>query len=124
MVVVDERLEIGRDGHARRTLTRSWATLVDLLDADVCILSGARGVRPSDDLPLAGLVGQSVADLEMHRQHASDGRRRGLLLGPELNHLTLHPPAPWPHGLALQTATSGRPAPSRPSQSRSPGGTK
>src|SRR2546428_4621844 len=46
-------------------------------------LAARRHVRPADDLPLAGLVGEPVADLKLHREDAACGRRRwlGLLLG-------------------------------------------
>ena len=44
--------------------------LADLLDADVGVLARIGRVRPADDLPLGGLVGEAIADLKFHRKDA------------------------------------------------------
>ena len=62
--------------------------LVDPLDAGVDDLSAGCAVRPTDDFPLASLVGEAIPDLELHRQNRARGRRCGvgLHLGPWPNH--------------------------------------
>jgi hypothetical protein len=46
------------------------AGLADSPDADARGLAACRRVRPADDLPLAGLVGEAFADLKLHREEA------------------------------------------------------
>src|SRR6266581_8359706 len=62
--------------------------IADPLDADTRVLPPGRRVGPGDDLPLAGLVGEAIADLKLHRQDPAggSGRRLALLLGPRLSH--------------------------------------
>jgi hypothetical protein len=47
--------------------------LSDLLDARVDVLPAVR--READDLPLAGLIGEAVAELKVHREDTRLGRR-------------------------------------------------
>jgi hypothetical protein len=56
--------------------SRGALRLADLLDADVCFLPGVRDVGTAGDLPLAGLVGQAVADLKLHRENPGLAGRR------------------------------------------------
>jgi hypothetical protein len=62
--------------HARFTLIRLWAPQVRIsvmagsptpLDTNAGGLAACCRVRPPDDLPLAGFVGEPVADLKLHR---------------------------------------------------------
>src|SRR5437899_12998666 len=62
--------------------------VVDSPDAHVSVLTSGGRVRPADDLVLAGLVDDAIAELEVHRQ---DPARRwccvgGLLLWLRLRH--------------------------------------
>ena len=41
--------------------------VIDSLDTHVDVFPHSRRVRLADDLPLAGLVGESVADSDLHR---------------------------------------------------------
>src|SRR5712691_7693214 len=58
--------------------------IADPLDASMGGLAAHRRVRSVDDLPLAGLVGEAIADLKLHRQDLAASRRcrLALLLGP------------------------------------------
>src|SRR2546425_8381881 len=47
--------------------------LADPLHANVRGFPAGRRVRPTDDLPVAGLVGESIADPEVHWQDAGPG---------------------------------------------------
>jgi hypothetical protein len=48
--------------------------VVDSSDAHVGALPGCGRVRATDDLVLAGLVGEAVADLKLHREDAVLGQ--------------------------------------------------
>jgi hypothetical protein len=52
--------------------------LIHPFDAHVRGLAAGGRVQSIDDFPLAGLVGDSVADLELHRPEARRGRRAGV----------------------------------------------
>jgi len=47
----------------------------DPLNADARGLAAGRRVWSTDDFPLPGFVGESVADLKLHRQHADRAER-------------------------------------------------
>ena len=47
--------------------------LADSLDANASVLAACRCVRPTDDLPLAGLIDEPVADPKLHPQDAARG---------------------------------------------------
>jgi hypothetical protein len=55
--------------------------LADPLNANVRGLATRCRVGPADDLSLAGLVGEAVADLKLHWEDAACGWRFALLLG-------------------------------------------
>ena len=59
-------------------------TGINALHADVGGLPSGRRVRSADDLLLAGLIGEAIADPKLHRQDLADGRhcRLALCLGP------------------------------------------
>src|SRR6266566_3965334 len=63
------------------------------LNADAGVLPAGRRVRSAHHFPVAGLVGESVADLKLHRQDATLGGRcwLALLLGSRPSHSTLSP---------------------------------
>jgi len=44
------------------------AGLADPLDANTRALAARRRVGPTDDFPLSALVGEAIADVELHRQ--------------------------------------------------------
>jgi len=48
--------------------------LANTLDANARALAACRRVRAADDLPLAGLVNEPVADPKLHRQDTSGAR--------------------------------------------------
>jgi len=52
------------------------AGLPDSLDANASGLPTCRRICLADDFPLAGLVGEAVADLKLHREDAALGWRR------------------------------------------------
>jgi hypothetical protein len=52
------------------------AGLPDSLDANASGLPTCRRIWLADDFPLAGLVGEAVADLKLHREDAAFGWRR------------------------------------------------
>ena len=48
--------------------------LADPPNANAGVLPGVRRVRSADDFPFAGLVGEAVADLKLHREDTSGAR--------------------------------------------------
>ena len=50
----------------------------DSLDAKVDVFPHLRRVRAPDNFVHAGLIGQPIADLKLHREHMGSGRRGGV----------------------------------------------
>src|SRR5713101_7286650 len=67
-----------RPSRAHPTSAPPRCRLAHPLKPHVSILAAGRGVGPADDLPFLGLVGEPVADLELHRQYTCRAGGRGL----------------------------------------------
>src|SRR5262245_4990195 len=81
------------------------ARLVDLLNANVRVLAVGRREGSAHYFPLAGLVGETIANAKIHRQHTQFRRRRPLALLSERSFATRSRDQPY---FCLSRRTSAR----------------